>query len=86
MRRIVIHGMKHKYIPFVMLIQGWAQQPSLEEFENLLSSQELLTKQLASVFVKEGEENALVADKRNFKGKAINILHSGLSGSSSLPG
>ncbi|XP_059284866.1 uncharacterized protein LOC132038166 [Lycium ferocissimum] len=48
-------------------IQGWAQQPSLEEFEKLLSSQELLAKQMASVSIKEGEGNALVANKRNFK-------------------
>jgi len=48
----------------VTSIQGWAQQPSWEEFENLLSSQKLLAKQLAGVFVKEGEGNALVADKR----------------------
>ncbi|KAH0636544.1 hypothetical protein KY289_036459 [Solanum tuberosum] len=85
MRRIVIRGLKPEYIPFVTSIQGWAQQPSLEEFENLLSSHELLAKQLASVFV-EGEGNALVADKRNFKGKARHILHSGLSGGSSSPG
>ena len=68
MRRIVIRGLKPEYSSFVTSIQGWAQQPSLEEFENLLSSQELLAKQLASVFVK-GEENAFVANKRNFKGK-----------------
>jgi len=53
-RRNIIRGLKSQYIPFVTSIQGWAQQPSLEEFENLLSSQELQRKQLASVFVKEG--------------------------------
>ena len=66
MRRIDIRGLKHEYIPSVTSIQGWAQQLTLEEFENLLSSQELLAKQLASVFVKNIEEDALVADKRNF--------------------
>ena len=40
MRRIIIPGLKTEYIPFVTSIQGWAQQPFLEEFENLLSSQE----------------------------------------------
>ena len=59
MRRIVIHGLKPEYIPFVTSIQGWAQQPSLEEFKKLFSSQKLLAKQLASVFVKDGEGDAL---------------------------
>lgn len=36
MKRIVIRGLKLEYIPFMTSIQGWAQQPSLEEFENLL--------------------------------------------------
>ena len=39
MKRIVIRKLKPKYIPFVTSIQGWAQPPSLEVFENLLSSQ-----------------------------------------------
>ena len=63
MRRIVFRDLKAEYIPFVTSIQGWSQQPSLEKFENLLSSQELLAKQLASVFVKDGEGDALVANK-----------------------
>lgn len=33
------------------------------------SSQELLAKQLVGAFIKEGKENVVVADKRNFKGK-----------------
>ena len=84
MRRIVIRGLNPEYIPFVTLIQGLPQQPTLEEFENLLSSQELLAKQLASIFVK-GEENALVANKRNFKGKTRNIVHSRSSDGSLSP-
>lgn len=47
-------------------IQGWAQQPSLEEFENLLSLQESLAKQIAGVSIKEGEGSALAATKRKF--------------------
>ncbi|KAH0680455.1 hypothetical protein KY284_021540 [Solanum tuberosum] len=47
---------------------------------------ELLAKQLASVFVKEGEENALVANKRNFKGKTRDVPHSRSSGGSHSPG
>ncbi|XP_049391577.1 LRR receptor-like serine/threonine-protein kinase FLS2 [Solanum stenotomum] len=46
----------------------------------------LLAKQLASVFVKDGEGYALVADKRNFKGKSRDMLHSRSSGGSSSLG
>ena len=45
------------------------QRPILEEFKNLLSSLELVAKQLASVFVKNKEEDALEANKRNIKTK-----------------
>ncbi|KAH0674426.1 hypothetical protein KY284_025513 [Solanum tuberosum] len=65
------------------IIRGWAQQPSLKEFENLLSSQELLAKQLTSVFIKYGEGDALVVEKRNFKGKSRDMSHSRSSGASS---
>ncbi|KAH0686113.1 hypothetical protein KY289_016867 [Solanum tuberosum] len=65
--------------------QEWTQYPSLEEFENLLSSRKLLDKQLVGVFV-EGEGNALVADKRNFKGKSRDMLQYEISCGSSLPG
>ncbi|PHT97496.1 hypothetical protein BC332_33577 [Capsicum chinense] len=68
-----------------LLCKGWAQQPSLKEFDNLLSSQELLAKQLSSEFVKERKENALVADKRNVKGKIREMPHFQFSGSSSSP-
>ncbi|KAG6494518.1 hypothetical protein ZIOFF_049550 [Zingiber officinale] len=55
----IIRGLRPEYTPFVTSIQGWAQQPSLEEFENLLSSQELLARQMA------GTRNyADVAEKR----------------------
>ncbi|TMW99638.1 hypothetical protein EJD97_002246 [Solanum chilense] len=76
MRRIVIHGLKSEYILFAMSIQGWSQQPSFENFENLLLSQELLAKQLGSVFVKDEEGDALVANKRNFKEKSRDMSHS----------
>ncbi|KAF3672168.1 putative laccase-5 [Capsicum annuum] len=76
MRRIIIHGLKSEYIFFVTSTQGWVQQPFLKEFENLLPSQELLAKQLTGEFVKEREEKALVADKRNVKRKIRDITHS----------
>ncbi|KAF3639253.1 hypothetical protein FXO38_22763 [Capsicum annuum] len=86
MRRIIIRGLKPEYIPFVTSIQGWAQQPSLEEFENLLLSQELLAKQLAGEFVKEREGNALVANKKNVRGKTRDMSHSPFFGGSRSPG
>ncbi|XP_059285899.1 cytochrome P450 CYP736A12-like [Lycium ferocissimum] len=52
------------------LPNGWVQQPSLKEFENLLSSQELLAKQMANEYIKEGKGNAPMSDKRNFKVEA----------------
>ena len=85
MRRIVIRRLKPEYISFVMLIQGCPQQPTLEEFENLLSSKELLAKQLASVFVKNREEDALVDDKRNFKEKPGDMPQSRSLGGSHSP-
>ncbi|KAI3518021.1 hypothetical protein L1887_06356 [Cichorium endivia] len=42
MKRIIIHGLKPEYRSFVAAIQGWPTQPSIIEFENLLSSQEAL--------------------------------------------
>ncbi|XP_016498615.1 uncharacterized protein LOC107817324 [Nicotiana tabacum] len=85
-RRIIIRGLKPEYIPFVTSIQGWVQQPSLEEFENFLSSQELLAKQMVDVSIKEGEGNVLVVDKRNFKGKSRDSMHFQSSSGSSSPG
>ncbi|XP_070007239.1 uncharacterized protein [Nicotiana sylvestris] len=84
--RIIIRGLKAEYISFVISIQGWVQQSSLEEFEDLLSSHELLAKQMASVSIKEGEGIALVADKRNFNGKSRDIVHFRSSSGSSSPG
>ncbi|KAH0722294.1 hypothetical protein KY289_005338 [Solanum tuberosum] len=50
------------------------------------NNSELLAKQLASMFVKDGEGDALVADKRNFKGKSRDMSHSRFSSDSSSPG
>jgi len=72
-RRIIIRGLKREYIPYVTSIQGWVQQPSLEEFENLLSSQESLAKQMASVSIKEEEGSALMARHKFSRIKEIEI-------------
>ncbi|KAG6532973.1 hypothetical protein ZIOFF_006833 [Zingiber officinale] len=46
--------------------EGWAQQPSLEELENLLSSQESLAKQMATTSIKEEPKSALFVKKAIF--------------------
>ena len=55
MKRIIIHELRSKYRSFVITIQGWPAQPSLIEFENLLASQEVLTKQMGDITLKEEE-------------------------------
>ncbi|KAF3663026.1 Branched-chain-amino-acid aminotransferase 3, chloroplastic [Capsicum annuum] len=68
MKQIIIHGLKPEYRSFVAAVQGWQNQPSLVDFENLLAGQEALAKQMGGVLLKN-EEEALYANKgkRNFK-------------------
>ena len=61
-KRIIIHGLRSEYRSFVAAVQGWPTQPSLVEFENLLSSQEAMAKQMGGVSLK-GEEEALYTNK-----------------------
>ncbi|KAG6505923.1 hypothetical protein ZIOFF_031236 [Zingiber officinale] len=69
-KRYIIRGLQPEYTPFITSIPGWAQQPSLEELENLLSSQESLAKQMATTSIKEEPKSALFVKKGNFyKGK-----------------
>ncbi|XP_076930464.1 uncharacterized protein LOC143595303 [Bidens hawaiensis] len=66
MKRIIIHGLRPEFQSFVTVVQGWPTQPSLSEFENLLSGQESLAKQMASVSVSavpKQENEALFAGK-----------------------
>ncbi len=63
-RRIIIHGLRHKYRSFIASVQGWPIQPSLVELENLLADQEALVKQMVGLWIKS-EEEAL------FRGKNI---------------
>ncbi|KAG6478070.1 hypothetical protein ZIOFF_061502 [Zingiber officinale] len=58
-KRYIIRGLQPEYTPFITSIQGWAQQPSLEELENLLSSQESLAKQMATMNIKEESKRTL---------------------------
>ncbi|KAJ7959018.1 Retrovirus-related Pol polyprotein from transposon TNT 1-94 [Quillaja saponaria] len=62
MKRIIIHGLRPEFRGFVAAIQGWPNQPSLVEFENLLAGQEAMTKQMGGVSLK-GEEKALYANQ-----------------------
>ncbi|KAK3011071.1 hypothetical protein RJ639_010746 [Escallonia herrerae] len=62
MKRIIIHGLRPEFRGFVAAVQGWPNQPSLVEFENLLTSQEAMAKQMGGVSLK-GEEEALYANK-----------------------
>nr|DAD23742.1 TPA_asm: hypothetical protein HUJ06_025205 [Nelumbo nucifera] len=67
-KRIIIHGLRPKYRGFVAAIQGWQNQPSLVEFENLLAGQEALAEKMGGISLK-GEEEALYVNKsrRNSK-------------------
>lgn len=63
MKRIILHGLRVEFRGFVAAVQGWQNQPSLVEFENLLVGQEALAKQMGGVSLK-GEEETLYANKR----------------------
>ena len=68
MKRIVIHGLRSEYRGFITAVQGWENQPSLVEFENLLAGQEALAKQMGGASLRS-EEEALYVHKGsgNFK-------------------
>ncbi|RVW47434.1 Retrovirus-related Pol polyprotein from transposon TNT 1-94 [Vitis vinifera] len=68
MKRIIIHGLRPEFRGFVAVVQGWQNQPSLVEFENLLAGQEALAKQMGGVSLK-GEEEALYAHKGRWNSK-----------------
>ncbi|KAF2324390.1 hypothetical protein GH714_013463 [Hevea brasiliensis] len=61
-KRIIIHGLRLKFRGFIAAVQGWPNQPSLVEFENLLADQEAMAKQMGGVSLK-GEEEALYTNK-----------------------
>lgn len=75
MKRIIIHGLKPEYRSFVTAVHGWPTQPSLNEFENLLASQEALAKQLGSVSMSSTskyEDRVLYVGRGKGKHKAGN--------------
>ncbi|XP_022949820.1 uncharacterized protein LOC111453107 [Cucurbita moschata] len=48
LRRYLIRGLRKEFMPFVSSIQGWANQPTVIELENLLSNQEALIEQMTT--------------------------------------
>ena len=63
MKRCIIRGLKREYIPYVTSIQGWVVQPTLVEFESLLTSQESLARQMAGCSISGNEGDALFSSK-----------------------
>lgn len=56
-----------EYMSFIISIQGWADQPSVKELENLLSNQEALAKQMTN---KGEEKEAVLFSKGKTCGKS----------------
>jgi hypothetical protein len=66
MKRHIIRGLKRDYIRYVASIQGWAVQPTLVEFESLLTSQESLARQMAGCSISGNEGDALFSNKKKY--------------------
>jgi len=49
MKWLIIGGLDVYYIPYEASIQGWDRQPSMREFEILLSSQKSLARQMTAI-------------------------------------
>lgn len=69
MKRIIIHGLKPDFHSFIIAIQGWPNQPSLGEFENLLAGQEALAAQLNGAAIKSEDDKALFVEKTKNRGQ-----------------
>ena len=69
MRMIICNGIRQEYKSFITAIQGWPIQPSLNELENILASQEALLKQMTQVSIKENNEEALFSNNKKGEGK-----------------
>uniref|UniRef100_A0A0D3CRW1 CCHC-type domain-containing protein n=1 Tax=Brassica oleracea var. oleracea TaxID=109376 RepID=A0A0D3CRW1_BRAOL len=69
-KRSIIQGLRPEYTPFVTSVKGWATQPSLEEFENLLALQESLAMQMSGVKIIDDSGSAFEARRQqSFKAK-----------------
>ena len=64
--RYLIRGLRKEFMSFVSSIQGWENQPTVIELENLLSNQEAMVKQMTSSneFSTKSEDALYVKDQR----------------------
>ena len=82
MRRTIVRGLKPSLNGLVTAIRGWATQPTLIEFENVLTNQEALDNQMSGVSIKD-EETALFGNKNlNKSGEKISQSSNPLPGKS----
>ncbi|XP_042513289.1 uncharacterized protein LOC122088178 isoform X2 [Macadamia integrifolia] len=68
LRRYLIRGLRAEYMPFITSLQGWVNQPSIIDLENLLSNQEALAKQMSSKSISEPAE-VLVSKGNSSEGR-----------------
>ena len=67
LRRYLIHGLRKEFMPFISSVQGWENQPSIVELENLLSNKEALLKQMSSKF--SSQKDNVLYTRAQGKGK-----------------
>ncbi|XP_074277962.1 uncharacterized protein LOC141601566 [Silene latifolia] len=85
-RRIIIFGLRPGFSTLIATIRGWATQPTLIEFKNMLANQEALDKQMSGASIKE-EEKALFGNKKSYQGgDKRNSGSSSQGGSNRKPG
>lgn len=63
-KRIIVHGLRPEFGSFVIVVQGWPIQPTIEEFKYLLADQEVIDKQISGASVKNNEEEFFSNKKR----------------------
>ncbi|KAL4182042.1 hypothetical protein AMTRI_Chr12g274040 [Amborella trichopoda] len=69
LKRRIICGLKREYTPYVTSTQGWVEQPFLVEFENILTSQESLARQIARFSISESDRDALFTSNNKYSHK-----------------
>nr|DAD25144.1 TPA_asm: hypothetical protein HUJ06_026608 [Nelumbo nucifera] len=67
LRRYLIRGLRKEFMPFISSIQGWTNQLSIVELENLLSNQEALVTQVCGKSPSNVEDAFFVKDKSKSK-------------------
>ncbi|KAG5629998.1 hypothetical protein H5410_001715 [Solanum commersonii] len=66
MRRIIVHGLRPKYIGIITVTRGWATKPTFFELENMLASEEDLEKPLSSLSIND-EDKTLLSKRKDYK-------------------